>query len=199
MAQILGDDHLGFISLQLTRHTTISCMLPVSPLHLTSGKKQFNCTACLEEGHGNPRQQSCLENPMDRGAWWARVHRVAQSWTRLSDSAHTQFVIQPHRSQHSGSTMYIPTVPFLVRGSLALSSWCLPPLLLELHRGNHLSLQRRQWQPTSVLLPGGSRGRGSLGAAVQGAAQSRPRLSDLAAEAASLLCPFLPWFNSHGT
>ena len=34
-------------------------------------------------GHGNPLQYSCLENPMDRGAWWAAVHRVAKSWTRL--------------------------------------------------------------------------------------------------------------------
>ena len=31
-------------------------------------------------GHGNPLQYSCLENPMDRGAWQATVHRVAQSW-----------------------------------------------------------------------------------------------------------------------
>ena len=31
--------------------------------------------------HGNPLQYSCLENPMDRGAWWARVHRVAKSQT----------------------------------------------------------------------------------------------------------------------
>ena len=35
------------------------------------------------EGNGNPFQYSCLENPMDRGAWWAAVHRVAQSRTRL--------------------------------------------------------------------------------------------------------------------
>ena len=34
-------------------------------------------------GHGNSLQYSCLENPMDRGAWWAMVHRVAESWTRL--------------------------------------------------------------------------------------------------------------------
>ena len=33
--------------------------------------------------HGNPLQYSCLENPMDRGAWWATVHRVTKSWTRL--------------------------------------------------------------------------------------------------------------------
>ena len=35
------------------------------------------------EGHGNPLQNSCLENPMDRGAWQATVHGVAQSRTRL--------------------------------------------------------------------------------------------------------------------
>ena len=34
-------------------------------------------------GHGNPLQYSCLENPMDRGAWWVTVHRVAKSRTRL--------------------------------------------------------------------------------------------------------------------
>ena len=32
-------------------------------------------------GHGNPFQYSCLENPMDRGAWWATVHRVAKRQT----------------------------------------------------------------------------------------------------------------------
>ena len=35
------------------------------------------------EGNGNPLQCSCLENPRDRGAWWAAVYGVAQSWTRL--------------------------------------------------------------------------------------------------------------------
>ena len=35
-------------------------------------------------GHGNPLQYSCLENPMDRGAWRATVHRVAKNWTPLS-------------------------------------------------------------------------------------------------------------------
>ena len=37
------------------------------------------------EGNGNPLQYSCLENPMGGGAWWATVHWVAKSWTRLSD------------------------------------------------------------------------------------------------------------------
>ena len=33
------------------------------------------------EGNGNPLQCSCVENPMDRGAWWAIAHGVAKSWT----------------------------------------------------------------------------------------------------------------------
>ena len=38
---------------------------------------------CLGEGNGNPLQYSCLENPVNRGAWRAAVHGVTQSWTRL--------------------------------------------------------------------------------------------------------------------
>ena len=37
------------------------------------------------EGNGNPLQYSCLENPMDRGAWWATVHGVTKSQTQMSD------------------------------------------------------------------------------------------------------------------
>ena len=37
------------------------------------------------EGNGNPFQYSCLENPMDRGAWWAAVHGAAKSQRRLSN------------------------------------------------------------------------------------------------------------------
>ena len=37
------------------------------------------------EGNGNPLQYSCLENSMDKGAWWATVHGVAKSPARLSD------------------------------------------------------------------------------------------------------------------
>ena len=37
-------------------------------------------------GDGNPLHDSCLENPMDRGAWWATVHRVTKSRTQLSDN-----------------------------------------------------------------------------------------------------------------
>ena len=44
-----------------------------------------------QEGNGTPLQYSCLENPMDGGAWWATVHGVAKSRTRLSDFTFTFF------------------------------------------------------------------------------------------------------------
>ena len=43
----------------------------------------------LEGGDGNPLQYSCLENPMDRGAWRVMVHRVARSRTRLKQVSRT--------------------------------------------------------------------------------------------------------------
>ena len=56
------------------------------------GRKESNTTerlhfhfslSCIGEGNGNPLQYSCLENPRDRGACWAAVYGVTQSWTRL--------------------------------------------------------------------------------------------------------------------
>ena len=41
------------------------------------------------EGNGNPLQYSYLESPMDRGAWWATVHRAAKSQTLPTDGSHT--------------------------------------------------------------------------------------------------------------
>ena len=50
-----------------------------------------------EGGYGNLVQYSCLENPMDRGAWWAAVHRIASSWTLLKWlSMHTYVHIYRH-------------------------------------------------------------------------------------------------------
>ena len=53
-------------------------LLPASAGDMTSGLERSP-----EEENGNPLQYSCLENPMDRGAWWAAVHEL-QSQTRLS-------------------------------------------------------------------------------------------------------------------
>ena len=43
----------------------------------------------IGEGNGTPLQYSCLENPMDGGAWWAAIHGVSKSQTRLSDLTFT--------------------------------------------------------------------------------------------------------------
>ena len=48
-------------------------------------------------GHGNPLEYSCLENPMDRGVWWATGHGVAKSWTQTEQLKHA--------STHSQLTM----------------------------------------------------------------------------------------------
>ena len=51
--------------------------------HFTERLRFHFSLSCIGEGNGNPLQCSCLENPMDGEAWWAAVHGVAQSWTRL--------------------------------------------------------------------------------------------------------------------
>ena len=55
------------------------------------------------EGLGNPLQYSCLENPMDRGAWWATVHGVTKSWTRMKRlSMHALPAVQETQVQSLG-------------------------------------------------------------------------------------------------
>ena len=49
-------------------------------------------------GSGNPLQYSCLENPMDREAWWATVHGVAKIWTRLTTHTRAQGKEEGERS-----------------------------------------------------------------------------------------------------
>ena len=52
--------------------------------HLLLGRKVMtNLDSIFGEGNGNPLQCSCLENPRDRGAWWAAIYGVTQSRTRL--------------------------------------------------------------------------------------------------------------------
>ena len=59
-------------------------------------------------GNDNPLQYSCLENPMDRGAWWATVHRFSQSWIQLNDLAHTPVGYLTNQTCHSLSPMLLP-------------------------------------------------------------------------------------------
>ena len=49
-------------------------------VHAQLSAAKLDCTSITDgEGNGTPLQYSCLENPMDRGAWWAVVHGVANS------------------------------------------------------------------------------------------------------------------------
>ena len=57
------------------------------------------------EGDGTPLQYSCLENPMDRGAWWAAVHGVAKSRTGLSDFT---FTFMPWRGKWQPTPVFLP-------------------------------------------------------------------------------------------
>ena len=56
---------------------------------MVSRKKEKKKKKDHGEGNGTPLQYSCLEDPMDGGAWWAAVHGVAKSWTQLGNFAFT--------------------------------------------------------------------------------------------------------------
>ena len=55
----------------------------------------------IGEGNGNPLQYSCLENPMDGGAWWAAVHGVAKRQTKLNDFTFTFHALEKEMATHS--------------------------------------------------------------------------------------------------
>ena len=74
------------------------------------------------EGNGNPLQYSCLENPMDGGAWWAEVHGVAKSWTRLSDLT---FIKEAEREEVWNSHWHSPPSPPNGRQQ-DMNQWVLP-------------------------------------------------------------------------
>ena len=86
-----------YIELQLCKLTlrySYSCLV-VSWTISTDLREDWNYvfndvySTCMGEGNGNPLQYSCLANPLDGGAWWAAVHGVTGSRTRLSDFTFT--------------------------------------------------------------------------------------------------------------
>ena len=117
------------------------------------------------EGNGTPLQYSCLENPMDGGAWRATVHGVAKSQIRLS-----VFIF----------TFHFPALEKEMATHSSVLAWRIPGMeepgglpSMGLHRVGHdwsdLAVAaaagfiwRRQWHPTPVLLPGKSHGWRSL-------------------------------------
>ena len=141
------------------------------------------------EGNGNPLQCSCLENPRDGGAWWAAVYGVTQSWTqlkRLSSSSSSSLI--------SGEGNGTPLQYSCLENPMDGGAWWAAD-----HGVNKSLIQlsdftftfpfmhwRREWQPTSVFLPGESQGRGSLvGCRLWGRTQSWTRLKRLSSSSSS--------------
>ena len=80
----------------------------------------FNlCAEYIGEGNGTPLQDSCLENPMGGGAWWAAVHGVAKSWTRLSDFT---FTFHFHALEKEMAT-HSSTLAWIIPGTDGGASW----------------------------------------------------------------------------
>ena len=75
---------------------------------VTEGLHFHFSLSCIGEGNGNPLQCSCLENPRDRGAWWAAVYGVSQSQTRLK---------QLSSSSSSSNGLYNECLFFTVQGT----------------------------------------------------------------------------------
>ena len=68
----------------------------------TTERLQFHFSlACIGEGNGNPLQCSCLDNPKDGGSWWAAVHGVAQSRTRLKRLSSSSLGLEKAIATHS--------------------------------------------------------------------------------------------------
>ena len=67
------------------------------------------------EGNGNPLQYSCLENPMDGGAWWATVHWVAKSQILLSNLTNLT-VKKDHESTHKNDLFFSFIMNYLTKG-----------------------------------------------------------------------------------
>ena len=73
--------------------------------------------SCIGEGNGNPLQCSCLENPRDGGAWWAAVHGVAQSRTRLKrlSSSSSSVSLDLHNGHFKSLKIWLRILEFSCR------------------------------------------------------------------------------------
>ena len=87
----------------------LNLRFPPVPLARESSEFKGSCVE-FGEGNGTSLQYSCLENPMDGGAWWAAVHGVAKSQTRLSDFTFTFHfhALEKEMATHSSSCLENP-------------------------------------------------------------------------------------------
>ena len=98
------------------------------------------------EGHGNPLQYSCLENPMDRGAWWVTVQGATKSWTQLRARVHT------HTHTHTLKLQLRQTIMTIRQQQLSsFQKWIKSELVMMTRSPTHTMLRNRpQWvAPTS--------------------------------------------------
>ena len=72
------------------------------------GKSTQTC-----EGNGTPLQYACLENSMDGGAWWAAVHGITKSWTRLSNFIFTFYSHTLEKEMATHSSMLAWKIPWI--------------------------------------------------------------------------------------
>ena len=136
MGSFLG--HRGF--LQASHETLLVKNPPTRAGNLRDTGSVSGSGRC-PGGHGDPLQYSCLENPMDRGAWQATVYRVAKSPDNWSDLARTRG---------------LPLVVALVWGASVVAAWATHPVLecflaLDDHQ-NGFALSGGVW-PKWVLFP----------------------------------------------
>ena len=113
--------------------------------------KRLNMHAYIGEGNGNPLQYFCLENPVDRGAWWAAVHGVAQSPTLLK-----QLSMPAYIGEGNGNPLQCSCLENPRDGK---PGW-LPSMGSRPWAGK-ISWSRK-WQPTPVFLPGKLHGQRNL-------------------------------------
>ena len=107
--------------------------------------------SCIGEGNGNPLQCSCLENPRDGGAWWAAIHGVAQSWTRLkqlSSSSTVQWGLKESVTTERLSTHRRPTILCANTGQMYSMLLCKHRLYLILPHATGHNASYTSWNPS---------------------------------------------------
>ena len=107
--------------------------------------------SCIGERNGNPLQCSCLENPRDGGAWWAAIHGVAQSWTRLkrlSSSSTVQWGLKESVTTERLSTHRRPTILCANTGQMYSMLLCKHRLYLILPHATGHNASYTSWNPS---------------------------------------------------